>query len=434
MNRVEYEGVWWRPGTEDTKVQGRLVVGGNEMVTLNVHGTLSPLDADGEDPGLERVITAFSSPINIDDLLYGETEKGIPVTLRDCRAGDSINPGTGYRRESYHCRAAFVGRHYEDVESIRSPNATFTFSHLKWFAQRNALDKVIFPQDCPRTEFGFHFAEPEPVIGNAGTFGTVNIECRLSFMQRPHVGLDVKQSEYLRVTNAPSETTFEKWITDYMEPLQYLMTLATETPNHVTSMFFDFMMDNPVQVYFWVPSLKQDPPEEHNANPLVSLTDINDDFGGAMRRWLEAKEDLDGVFDFYFGQEYMSEQNRQSRVRELSQAIEVFHERHIDSRKMLFEERVSKYLEWLGDVMKPLIKDPAQFARDVTQTRHYLTHYNRARQPDAVHGFDLHVLSRFLAIMIRAGLMRTLGLSQERVQEQFEMNPRYQQLARHPWR
>lgn len=67
MNRIEYEGVWWRPGAEDNKVQGRLVVGGNEMVTLHVYVALSPLGAEWEDPEWEGVITPLVSSIKFDD-------------------------------------------------------------------------------------------------------------------------------------------------------------------------------------------------------------------------------------------------------------------------------------------------------------------------------------------------------------------------------
>jgi hypothetical protein len=79
-------------------------------------------------------------------------------------------------------------------------------------------------------------------------------------------------------------------------------------------------------------------------------------------------------------------------------------------------------VEDLGDTATPVIRNPETWAKAVTDTRNYYTHYSDYLQSKAAHGFDVVIMTKQLWWVVRACLLREMGFDNAKSIELFSFD------------
>src|SRR3954464_481988 len=105
MERFEYQGFWWLPGTSDSRVPGTLIFDPEEGITLNLLGSLSGLDG-------------VSVPLE-PELILGLSSDGRTITLKECsRTMGIVSFGAGFVTSSFSAGMVIVGENFERPEDV----------------------------------------------------------------------------------------------------------------------------------------------------------------------------------------------------------------------------------------------------------------------------------------------------------------------------
>ena len=82
-----------------------------------------------------------------------------------------------------------------------------------------------------------------------------------------------------------------------------------------------------------------------------------------------------------------------------------------------------------GLILEPLIgrgsKARDDFAEVVSETRHYLTHYDKELEPKAARGDQLFFITSYLSIAVQVCLLYELGFTPEQCVEMFREHELY---------
>ena len=181
---------------------------------------------------------------------------------------------------------------------------------------------------------------------------------------------------------------------------------------------------------------------------LFRYTDVRNDFGIILSRWLDSYERYKPTFDLYFASVYGLPAYREVRLLWLTQALEALHRGSSDETVMLEHEFTdvvqtllstcpSERRNWLNQklrygnelslrrrikqLMKPFTqyfgnkKQRGAFIDKVVNTRNYLTHYDDTLRDDAAVGPEISQLSNRLDGLLQLNLLKIMGFSEKSI-------------------
>ncbi|HYT46204.1 MAG TPA: HEPN domain-containing protein, partial [Methylomirabilota bacterium] len=384
----------------------------------------------------------------------------------------SSSSGIGTEREQigeqeYSAEVAFIGTHFTDPQQILFNKIDTHYNYLPQWAG-------IFPY--------YGHQKPFNEVSASTTRGTITVESIQSFWMESTQKTDlIKQAdlpEIVRIRYEIQETLpLAEWITQFVSPLQNLISLATQRPNAIVNIVGYIkqgggeqangdISEVAVQIAFPpdiipIPTNKNTFPE----TILFSLQEIESNFSFIIETWLRLVDELDSTFRLFFGVQYT---NLPLDLRFLltAQAVEAYQDHRFE--KSAFSEEVYQNMmktvldacpeqqrEWLEEtlehknnatfrqqlrnfvavtnpMLQPLLgkssKERSAFTEVVYNTRNYLTHHTKQLFSKAASGVELFYITQCLSLALQVCLMKELGFSTQRLTEVIHKHESYRYM------
>jgi hypothetical protein len=427
-----FSGVWWLPEEENLKVAGEATFTGDSRIKLVLHGTF---DREFK-PGTE--ISLSSYPI-----ILGRTEAGESITLFSCQETSLNSQG-----EECEVDVTFIGNHFPDPQQILFNKVDLYYSYLPQWAG-------IFPYRGHQKPFDEVRAETSSVT-------VVVRPVRSSWSEF------IKEADLTEVACIRCEVThalpLDKWLAQFISPLQNLISLATQRPNSLVNIVgyvkqnsADLSNSNtseiPVQIAF-LPAIIPIPTNKPTfpGTILFSLQEVSANFSTVIDRWLRASDELASVYRLFFGV-YYSTLPIDLEFLLITQAVEVYQDHRFD-RTAMPEEKYQEMMkiilsacpeeqkQWLADkleysnhatfrqqlknlitqtnvVLHPLLgingKKRNELVEIIYDTRNYLTHHTKELASKAASGIELFYITRCLSLALWVCLMKELGFTTQQI-------------------
>jgi hypothetical protein len=444
---VDIEGYWWPSDDPERKIAGRLVASSSNIV-------LSLIGSFHKD--ISEILGSADYP-----LVYGIGDREF-VTLVGCAESAVRLTIPGTLRQTVWAGTAYLGAHLRGFKVTR---ARVAYPHLTEWAEPPVVARgspqggrsVRLQYDPPES---LSAAVPEAEIRLE--YGSVVSQTQFddAVIQRPVV-FDLQMAPPMRLGEVRRR---------YLMPLENLLTLATSVPNPV--MRLDVWPASDDLVEPTAPSAVRVISQsivvadtQTRLGPdqvLFHVRDLMPDFAGHISRWLEVSDRLDSVCNLLFSYIRAPAPFSETNFLVVAQAAEVFHRRTfpgdvIDehehalrlaeilastpqkhdawlvrslrfSNEKNLEQRLNERLTHVADIVGDIFGPTGSFAKSVTATRHYLTHWAPDRRATASTGIALVELTNRLQLVVEAALLLEVGFDRTTCRKFFASNRRVRHL------
>ena len=450
MNDIEYSGVWWLPSNPQDTVAGTLTFSNEEGLELTLIGALG--DA-----------TPFNSSTDHHELILGISGDGKLITLNGCSVTSLKIGMPGFARQSYRCHRCYVGFHVSEPNELQFSRFDIRYSHLPDWVRVSGF--TIRP-NLEQHKLDVFYTLPNELEGETSR-GKVSLTFTLNTSGDAIEEMSLRQSVSLEV-KADKKYPVHELISQFIRPLQNLLSLATTKPNtilelNVYSKEVSFeksngeVVETPIKVFFQQRYFE--PRQGKLLIPdymLFTLHDIEGDFPSIIERWFQVSADLDSVCDLYFGIQYTPSMYSENRFLNIAQAVESYHRRRMKnnvlpkaehkalkeailsqvdaehrewlkgqlaySNEPRLEQRIRELTENVYEAVAPLISNKEEFAKKVKDTRNFLTHYDKRLEDKAAKGSELFWLTRKLSYLLQSCFLMELGLPLEKCAQLLRRN------------
>lgn len=462
MKDFTYSGVWWLPGRENVRVAGSLSFTVGTGLKLSLLGALQATSNPFED---------VEHP-----LVLGVTQEGKAVTLYHCVQTNfnlSFNRSSpGFTSQTLNIEVAYIGAHFLDIGDLRFYKAEVKYNHLPEWVGVSGFHEEFQPSEESEALLKVTYSHPS-VVSFTTSFGVVSFQHTLHTSNNRPMGISLTQDAYALMQLNAEMGLDQLWIA-IISPLQNLLSLATGEPN-ITAQVIMYSRTSalakqgrdaaeyPIEAVFasYFPELDNDEPIARG-QMLFSLMEIvhNPDI---LATWLAVGSELDSVCNLFFSVQYHPRMYLEQRFLNMVQAAETYHRRRRNNHvlpKLEHRARIRRIVSaapeaeraWLQEqlaygneprlrdrltdlitltepVMLPLVGDAHTFARSVTNTRNYLTHYDQRLKDKHASGEELYRLTQKLSVLVRACLLNDLGVTPTQAATMFQRNEEYRHLV-----
>jgi hypothetical protein len=451
MKNFEYQGVWWTEGHSD-KVRGTLSFFGRDRAILN-------LDNDFPSSGEVKMV-------------WGITDTGRPITLVGCvKTGVPLFSLTGFSPAKYKVSEVYVGAHFSEKGEITFRTIYVCFNYLSQWVNISGLryQEILNDQGQIQSyEISCMHPEAKDVFLPDGSQLSIIFRCN---MNADRSAVTLRQTTGISIV-ASESLSLHRWLNSYLSPLQDLIHLAMLRPNSITELQgkvepSEEEQDRSGYVDIFFSPIFHDEQEPVILNPedfLFRFDDVKDCFHDVIVNWFKMKDELGIVRSVFFGTFYQRHTFLDKKFIDIAQAAEIYHRRRYSNnilpksqwkdllnrlRSVLSEEekrwindriafgneprlreRVRELLDETDDVLSKLVGDKDAFAKKVTDTRNYFTHYSGGSQGKAIDG-ELLFLTEVLITMMQRCFLMQLGVPSERCVEMFQRNRWYKYIQEH---
>jgi hypothetical protein len=454
VREVMLDGVWWLPRDPDNKIAGTVTFTGAARPTLRLIGAFAGADIWEEHA-----------------LIHGLCETGA-VMLIDCRTR-SIEERFGsaaQQRQHIEARLMLVGPVLLDQPGeVYFDQIIVGVDHLlAWSGQSGIMDEHV--------DIGYRWDPPEDLGAQAGeTRVRISLGCR----SRPKSWADRNVRTFEEsagfVVDVPELHTADALITEWVKPLQDLLTLATGQAcgvHEITLVRRRPDEDNanevvdrpwrPVEVRAYVQLVYLSDPDEQALLPermLFTLRDVA--FSEVLPAWLALNERVEPVPGMLFGIRYISRSYTENRLITAVAAAEALHRRLLPDETYIgaddfkamwtairdvvpnehrsfvksrmrnepsFRERLLQLVELLGaELVRPFMPDPSKWAATTRDARDSLVH--RFPDPAPPDSNGMYVLAEMTSAIITLNLLQKLDIPRRRLEDVVCTHPAFQWIA-----
>ncbi len=466
MDEFETIGEWWLPHNMDNRKLGRLTFSHTDGLSLEVYGSFS-FDATkhkiDERTGIERGYP----------LIEGITRNGKRFSIFGC-SFDGISASLpGFSSETFRGSYAFENQHKEPEKAVATAfnKAHVQFTYLPdWVGFSGIQETFSFNKDTKVIDkIEIVYTSVNKIMTDLED-STVLIAQGYSKRGNSLTGVSLEPVIWLEI-EADSETNLKSWLENFIVPLQELMTLATQQQNAITFLSL-FSEQNRIQTsngfresatkVYYQQSVAKNKRKSKILNDyamLFSFQDIQRELDTILKNWLSIRrKELKSSLDLFFGVEMSNGMYLDNEFLNLAQALEVYHRERFDNtvvpkadfkikKKEIIESVPENYREWLQqqlahsneprlfhrvielvehttEVLARLVEDTEGFARKVTDTRNFLTHYSR-KSKHVMENEELFRAVQTLSYILQACMLFELGLSREHCLKLFNRNQKY---------
>lgn len=439
VNEARYEGRWFLPGSE-MEVPGTLAFSPAEGIRLSLNGEFPSGHAGHVTP-----------------VIFGHTSGGKAVTLSRCLLKNTLHSFPGYGVAQYHVHFVFIGAHLPLGELTPFPAYRVRISNLEEFIGVGGLT-MSYIDGIPQV------ATAKPSVFTATVDGTrVDTRHEIRGNQESVTDIRIQQRAFMEFAcHTPLDlVTFDRTI---LRSVHTMMEVAANIALPLTALVafqttrtdWEVMEDGAIATPDEVEILYKQrcSPASLENKPLSHLPFTVASLGGqwehCLRRWDAARQKFGPTFDHFFSLNRTTDLPIELRLLSLAQALESLHRREFpddtqepsdafkgrkrrlaeavpreDRRWLLAAVQYSNELR-LRDRMKHLwrlmpiliqarLGSEDDFARRITKTRNYLTHYSEASKGHAAQGLALVGLVTQLGVVLRVMFLIQLGLDPDAV-------------------
>ena len=450
---------------------GELHISDFGQIELNLMGVFDNPERDGI--GAFKAI--FGSHDHDVDRICGRTLDGRRVTLLNClRSHFNVNLAPGHpSSSSFNAAYALVGVNLEEGDAAFT-KLEFAVEGLDdWLGFDTIEHKTRVATVDGKTEF-IGEGTVNYVSSNSPLF-TLNDGIKVQFYspvrydlsRHPFLSLSLKSQPYiLLISDKPKDI---KRFIDLADTILKFIALAVD--QEVQFQSFTFLDDNldrvmPIQMYFRT-RVSRKPEYKHSIQKvLFTLADIEDRFETTMNAWirLNDQDSTGAALNLYFAAAWKEIEFIDTGTLLLSQAIEVLHRKTFPQNKPMdqkvFKKLTKEFFDSTSEDIPDLIKDRMRlannpslrdrveemmmpfgnwfrdnekgedFARKVSKTRNYLTHYSRQSRENYQDSNQLMTLHTKLEVLLLLHFLQLVGFTEPQISQVVNNSQRLGKLIR----
>jgi hypothetical protein len=398
VNEARYEGRWFLPGSE-MEVPGTLAFSPAEGIRLSLNGEFPSGHAGHVTP-----------------VIFGHTSGGKAVTLSRCLLKNTLHSFPGYGVAQYHVHFVFIGAHLPLGELTPFPAYRVRISNLEEFIGVGGLTMSYIdgipqvatakPSVFTATVDGTRVDTRHEIRGNQESVTDIRIQQRAFMEFACHTPLDLVTFDR---TILRSVHTMMEVAANVALPLTALVAFQTTRTDWEVMEDGEIATPDEVEILYkqrCSPASLENKPISHLPFTVASL---GGQWEHCLRRWDAARQKFGPTFDHFFSLNRTTDLPIELRFLSLAQALESLHGREY-LNELGLRDRMKHLWRLMPILMQARLGSEDDFARRVTKTRNYLTHYSEASKAHAAQGQALVGLVTQLGVVLRVMFLIQLGL------------------------
>lgn len=475
LERIQTKGYFWLPRNPEEELPGELHISGLGQIELSLMGVFDDPEQDGT-----GAAKAFLGHLDEIDRICGRTYEGGYVTLINClrtRVKTNLAPGKYLNSSVFIATFALVGVDLDEDE--------VAFSKLNFTVE--GLD------DWLRFETFKHSARMEANDGDGKTEllrkGTVDYFTRSSplftlndginvqfhspvlndLSRHPSISLSLRPQPYISLISIKPQHF--KCFIDLADRIQKFISLAVDQEVQFQSFtFLDDSLDQkvPIQMFFQTRASRKPEYRHRIQKVLFALPDIEDQFENMMNSWIKLFEQGNAgpALNLYFAAAWKETDLLDTNTLFLTQAIEILHRQTLPQNKPMnqkvFRKMINEFFDSTSVQIPELIKlkirqanqpslrdrvDEAlapfgswfrdnehdkDFAKRVSDTRNYFTHYPRHLKGNYQDSEQLMSLHIKLEVLLLLHILQLVGFNESQLSQIISNSQRLGKTLRAP--
>jgi hypothetical protein len=439
---VSISGRWWIPGADNRSCHGSLDLNpeSEDFLILTLDGALSAGDAISGDE-LEATYP----------VLFGTSADGDKLTLVGCeRAGLGTRrlaeDNSERRQERVRCKEALRNGHVADPGAPVWTSASCRFANIDEWAYRapHTMPAANGTEDDGRLWHDVRVTLLPPI--EVRVDGATLKICE-TYGESDGLHAFATERRHQLIWEPDDRATPKALDQDFVTPMRFFLAFATDSATPVEALALvgpvvdvvdDRVFPKPVEsIRPWLGRAKKRSRHEM----LLPVSALDGRVDDVLRRWLDLYSARRPALELMFAVVFAEWLFVETRFLLLAQAAEVYHrlafpqgvlpdDEHKRRLRAVIDAAPLEQQEWLGEKLEhsnePSLKGRLdelveysalaphavlrpKFARRVTDTRNYRTHYDPKIEKRAVKDDDLYWLSEELRALLTACLLRDLG-------------------------
>lgn len=402
-NKREIKSFWWSPSCPEERWFGTLTLELNHTPRLEIFvERRSPMDGVKQ---LGRVI-------------HGMDEHGNPITLLFVGLAGESTSGAVIKR-NFDAGYALIGISLPDAASFVANSLRFQVQQLYGWLGKSGFEEIV---EANNRTFTVHFRQLEDewftIISDLelGVHNTctshsgiqeqrISEDAALTFRSKTGLSLsrctELVSAVRLLLHFASLKRVYPVWMTAYKSGHGYKLgeRWIDQDIEIVSSNLHEAKSEDPF-------------PDRW----LFQFDDVQSDFAGFIRKWLEYKETFDEALGCYSCTIFHSLTDELSHL-SLTQALEAYHSIKYSSHdEQKFQPKIEALCKLHATSLKGLVDDIGDFAARVVCNRNYYTHHTpkHLATGKVVKGRDLHLLNEKLRLLFQMCVLNDLGIPEDR--------------------
>ena len=408
----------------------------SEFPRLRLTGSFAPR---------ERIAEVNEYPV-----VLGFTNNGHRITLAQAVETNATFSAPGFTTQELSGNVVLVGAHFASLRAITTTTTWAGFTYLaEWIGYRAFHDDRSAGGPVAVTYRRLEF----PTVPVEGGAIRIRSGWRLRGDSVRERAIEARYSIEIDMRGSLDDVIVKR-----VQPLQNLLTLAVDAPNVVTRVTFrsdnaqtDREGETIEAIYpVGVPEAPRRVPSVHDM--LFAYPDLENDFGRLVNGWYRVHSDLQHVCDLYFstrrargfvevqfltlvravevydrlihGNAVRPKSQHKAMLRALVAAVPTEHQTWLRGKLAFSNEpalcvRISRLLAMVPEVMQPIVGDLNGFAKRISDTRNYYTHYDESLRRKASAGEQLFRATQQLGVLIAALLLLAADLDRDSLHNLF---------------
>jgi hypothetical protein len=456
MESFERSGLWWLPGNESAHVAGTLTFTPEDGLRLRTIG------------GFED--NQSSTSHNDQPIILGVYDDGKLITLEDCMITSRKFRAPGFLTITFMPRFAYVGIHCDNVEDLAFMSVSAVYSGLQDWLGFSRLSTQVETDHGKLTRFGVYFDKPEPIIFSARV-GEVSLNVGLLTPTASPEEYNLRLVPRIDIS-AESPKSVMQWLGEGIGPYQDFLSLGTDEAVIIDSLVAYPSTDadsetgqvkrqSPVEVFY--DQLVEPASRRARDHFLFSFDDLDGQEAEVMARWLDVHDELGNVLSLFLAQRYrpmyvdhrfidtvmalegyhrqrfsnvqLDPTEHSQRISDIQKSVPGKHRAWLEavleySNEPRLRHRLKEIVREVGPIATQLLgnrKERKRFVAAVVDTRNSIVHPPEGPRVSSSdnYGEKLHWLTERLSWLIKACLLREIGLPEDQVVRLINTNQRY---------
>lgn len=217
MERLPAEGIWWIPGQQHARSQGR-IEGDRGDIKLSLLGNPLEERADNFTIKSESLSTDQAIP------LVSGVIRGKSVSLLNVREIGYSFSAPGFQVYSYKPEFVVFGRQFETVESASPIEMGIEFTHLlQWFGTKGLRQTTEWGEADGLRSVTWNYSHPPSIEWNVREY-SVSLSTGLH-TKGPWNGIDAYEYGYMKI-RSEQPRTLAAWLSEIVQPIESLLNIA----------------------------------------------------------------------------------------------------------------------------------------------------------------------------------------------------------------
>lgn len=451
-----FEGLWWLPSKPERRLPGRLTFSPAGGGVLEVWDELCDCDP--------------RQPTNCHGTIFGLTSAARPISLYDSVARGSSVYRTGGKHAvttSYHAGFLIAGAHFETLDKAAFPGYTAQFPNLsEWMGDAHADSDWKKAENGEVCELVVSLPLPPNSTLFQGDRFKLNAYSNAGTEPKGERALQISQRRILELEFPSLFPVDDFW--PILRRFQDLLSLACAEPvygHEVVAYQPDAEgLPQTVGLHRWTRD-SRGTEQIPFFRMLFTLAELKEKAPSAFDRWFAADAESIEALRPYFAVLYNDELYLETKFVMLVNALESFHRRtgentalpadkHAEkvgrilasvvgeddrnwvkeklsrSNQPSLRERLTELCSRVSPIVERFESGIDVFVAQVSNTRHYLVHYDPSLKAKAIKDQELSILARRVEALCAGLLLNELGFPVKELPHMLSRTGRYRRVVR----